>query len=176
METNDQGRRCRHPNAIPAARHGILAAAHLHYDLLRIRRLELEDGTLIQQHARELSTIYIRRGRRGIFHSRGLYTFRSAAPSKVSIKRLQSRLVRNGPYVWRACKVHILRILIAEGRPLGHPFAVGVSVLGEVSPVSRHRIGDNMVRVRGLYVVEVIQMTEHICNLSAMRCTVACLR
>ena len=94
METNDQGRRGHGPYAVAASHHGILAAAHLYFDLLRIWRLKLENGTLVRQHARVLGTIYIRRGWRSILDSRGLYTFRGAAPRKVSIQRFtESRII-----------------------------------------------------------------------------------
>src|ERR1035438_8409719 len=104
MKTNHQGRRGHAPHAVTSARHEILAAGHLHLDLLCIRRLELEYRTFIRQYARVLSTKYIRRCRRSILDSRGLHTLCSAAPGKVGIKRLQSRLVGNRTGVWRACE------------------------------------------------------------------------
>src|SRR5437870_1300529 len=73
--------------------------------------------------------------------------------------------IGQGAVVGRFGEMHHVWIRIADCRPLGYGFSVGIAALGEVSPISRHGIGNHVILGRRLR----IQMLEYVTHLGGVR-------
>ena len=176
VEAFDDRRRGHAPHTVIAARHGKLLSGNIHIHRLSCGRLELEGHAMVRQNAWILRTHHIRRSGLGVFDRRSANALRRAAPGKVGIQSLESFLVGKGPVCGVPAKYISFGMLVAEGRPLGHSLAIRIAVLGEIRPVSRHRVGDRRVGCARLPRGSASYVLEDILNFHAMRRAMPSLR
>jgi len=70
--------------------------------------------------------------------------------------------------MWRLVEIHHNGIRLAENRPGGKAFTVGIAALGEVHPVSGDGFRDRQVGFACLWIIK-IEVLENVGHLHTMR-------
>ena len=124
---------------------------------------------MVRQNARILRAHHIRRGGLGVLDRRGAHR------PPASAARQSRHPAPSAPPRWEPARYAAFRqkyislgMRVAEGRPLGHAFAVRIAVFGKVGPVGPHGVGDHAVRCARLSSWIIVHVAEDVYHLPAM--------